>query len=116
MLAGRPPMEQGYQGHGKTGSPLTPGTCIYACYGASMPKTIQIRDVADDDYAALVVRAAEAGVTVPELLRREVSRLAARPTVEEWLARTRRRSSGVTRAEVLDALDETRGPWPDARR
>ena len=70
----------------------------------------------DDDYAALSRRAAEAGVSVPELLRREIVRLAARPTMEEWLSRTRRRSSPVTRAEVLDALDEERGPWPDAGR
>jgi hypothetical protein len=81
-----------------------------------MPRTIQIRDVDDGDYAALVRRAAEAGITVPELLRREVARLAARPTVEEWLARTRRRSSAVSRTEVLDALDESRGAWPDAGR
>ncbi len=79
-----------------------------------MPKTIQIRDVDDEDYAALVRRAAEAGITVPELLRREVARLAARPSVGEWLARTRRRTSAVTRSEVLEALDEARGPWPDA--
>jgi antitoxin FitA len=81
-----------------------------------MPKTIQIRDVADDVYAALAKRAAEAGLTVPDLLRREARRLAARPTVEEWLARTRRRPSGITRAEVIEAVDELRGPWPDADR
>ena len=79
-----------------------------------MPKTIQIRDLDDDVYAALVRRAAEAEITVPELLRREAARLASRPTVEEWLARTRRRPSSTTRAEVLAALDEQRGPWPDA--
>lgn len=81
-----------------------------------MPKTIQIRDVDDDVYAALARRAAEAGITVPDLLRREAARLAARPTVEEWLARTRRRPSRITRAEIVDALDELRGPWPDADR
>jgi antitoxin FitA len=81
-----------------------------------MPKTIQIRDVDDDVYAALARRAAEAGITVPDLLRREAARLAARPTVEEWLARTRRRPSGIRRAEIIDALDELRGPWPDADR
>jgi hypothetical protein len=81
-----------------------------------MARTIQIRDLDDDVYAALVRRGAEAGLTVPELLRREAARLAARPTVEEWLARTRRRPSAVSSAEVLDALDEQRGPWPDARR
>ena len=81
-----------------------------------MPKTIQIRDVDDGDYAALVRRAAEAGITVPELLRQEVARLAARPSVSEWLGRTRRRGSSVGRAEVIEALDEARGPWPDAGR
>jgi antitoxin FitA len=79
-----------------------------------MPKTVQIRDLDDDVYAALARRAAEAGVSVPELLRSEAARLAARPTMEEWLSRTRRRSSPVSRTEVLAALDERRGPWPDA--
>jgi hypothetical protein len=81
-----------------------------------VPKTIQIRDVDDDVYAALARRAAEAGITVPDLLRREAARLAARPTVDEWLARTRRRPSGITRVEIAEALDELRGPWPDADR
>ncbi|MGI8778252.1 MAG: hypothetical protein ACR2LJ_12925 [Acidimicrobiales bacterium] len=81
-----------------------------------MPKTIQIRDLDDDVYAALRRRAVEAGLTVPELLRREATRLAARPTVDEWLARTRRRPSDINRADVLAALDERRGPWPRAGR
>jgi hypothetical protein len=81
-----------------------------------VPKTIQIRDVDDEVYAALSRRAAEAGITVPDLLRREAGRLASRPTVDEWLARTRRRPSSITRREVIEALDELRGPWPDARR
>lgn len=79
-----------------------------------MPKTVQIREIDDEVYAALTQRAAEAGLTVPELLRREAARLASRPSVEEWLERTRRRPSSITRSEVLDALDELRGPWPDA--
>lgn len=79
-----------------------------------MPKTVQIRDLDDDVYAGLTRRAAEAGTSVPELLRAEAARLAARPTVGAWVERTRRRSSPVGRAEVLAALDEQRGPWPDA--
>ena len=59
---------------------------------------------------------AESGVSVPELLRREAARLAARPTIEQWLSRTRRRPSQITSAEIVDALDEVRGPWPDADR
>ena len=70
----------------------------------------------DDVYEALRRRASEAGLTVPELLRREATRLAGRPTVEEWLARTSRRPSPVARADVMAALDELRGQWPDADR
>lgn len=81
-----------------------------------MPRTIQIRDLDDDVYTALVRRASEAGLSVPELLRREAARLAARPTVEEWLARTRRRPSALSTEDVLEALDDQRGAWPDARR
>lgn len=81
-----------------------------------MPKTIQIRDLDDELYEALRRRAAEARLSVPELLRREAIRLAARPTVEEWLARTSRRPSRIERADVLDALDESRGEWPRADR
>ena len=70
----------------------------------------------DEVYQALVRRAAEAGVTVPDLLRREAARLTARPTVQEWLARTRRPSSNLTPSEVLKAFDEMRGPLPRADR
>jgi hypothetical protein len=79
-----------------------------------MPKTVQIRDLPDDVYAGLARRAAEVGVTVPELLRTEAARIAARPSIESWLARTRRRSTDLGRADVLAALDEQRGAWPDA--
>jgi len=81
-----------------------------------MPKTVQIRDIDDEVYSALVRRAAEEGVTVPQLLRREATRLAARPSISAWLARTGRRPSAVSAAEVLASLDEWRGDWPDAHR
>lgn len=79
-----------------------------------MPKTVQIRDIDDDVYAALRLRAAEAGLSVPELLRREAARLARRPTVGEWLERTGRRPSQISRDEIVDALDDIRGEWPHA--
>ncbi|HET9690073.1 MAG TPA: hypothetical protein VFP61_02900, partial [Acidimicrobiales bacterium] len=77
-------------------------------------KTIQIRDLDDDVYAALVRRAAEQGVSVPELLRAEAGRLATRPSMASWLARTSRRGAAIGRAEVQAALDEHRGEWPRA--
>lgn len=88
----------------------------FCMLSSGMPKTVQIRDLDDDVYAGLVRRAAEAGTSVPELLRVEAARLAARPSVEEWLQRTRRRSSTLDRRQVLDALDEQRGGWPGAGR
>ena len=78
-----------------------------------MSKTLQIRDVPDETYQRLVQRAAESGITVPELLRREVDKLAGRLTSREWLERTRRLSGPVRESEVVDSLVETRGPWPD---
>ena len=80
----------------------------------AVSRTVQIRDLDDDVYAGLARRAAEAGISVPELLRIEATRLAARPSVEEWLKRTRRRSSPLGRLEIASALDEQRGSWPDA--
>ena len=79
----------------------------------AVPKTVQIRDLDDEVYAGLARRAAEAGMSVPELLRGEAVRLAARPSMGEWLQRTQRRSTPLGRVEILAALDEQRGPWPD---
>ncbi|MEI2776149.1 MAG: hypothetical protein V9G19_09300 [Tetrasphaera sp.] len=77
-----------------------------------MPRTIQIRDVDDEVYDALAQRAAEVGLSVPEYLRRETKRLAARPSIGEWLERTRRRSGAQSPRDTLEALDELRGAWP----
>src|ERR1700756_4504695 len=84
----------------------------YACCNADMPKTAEIRDLDDEVYAALVRRAAEEGITVPELLHRAAVRLAAQWSATQWLARTGRRPSAVSTAEVLETLDEWRGEWP----
>ncbi len=79
---------------------------------SAMPRTIQIRDLDDDVYEALTRRAAEVGVSVPEYLRKEAHRLAARLTVQEWLDRTRRRSGQHSSRDTLEGLDELRGAWP----
>lgn len=90
--------------------------CEVVCYYACMSKTVQIRDIDDDVYQELATRAAEMGLSVPDLLRREAVRLANRPSVAQWLDRTRRRPSQISRFEVLETLDEVRGEWPDADR
>ena len=80
-----------------------------------MPKTVQIRDIDDEVYAILKRRAADSGISVPELLRREANKIAARPSMKEWLERVNRKPvSNITSEEILDTLDSWRGPWPDA--
>ena len=91
-------------------------TCNIACYGADVPKTVQIRDIDDETYAALARRAAEEGVSVPEYLKREATRLASQPSMREWLASLRPKASKVTREDILRDLDELRGEWPDGGR
>ena len=79
-----------------------------------MTKTVQIRDIDEQVYAALKRRAAYLDMSVPEFVRREIARIASRPTPEEWLDRVSQRSSSGTMADVVALLDEHRGPWPDA--
>jgi hypothetical protein len=81
-----------------------------------MPKTVQIRDIDDEVYAALQRRAAEDGLSVPELLRREATRLAQRPSMKEWLDRVSSRPplATSTSEEIIRIIDEWRGPWPDS--
>jgi hypothetical protein len=77
-----------------------------------MPKTVQIRDIDDETYQGLSRRAAELGLSVPEFLRQEAERIARRPSMVEWLARTERRSGRARGTDVVAGLDELRGDWP----
>jgi len=57
-------------------------------------KTIQVRNVPDATHAVLRRRAAEAGMSLQEYLLGLLKGSAARPTVEEVLARADGRSGG----------------------
>ena len=52
-----------------------------------MSRMVQIRNVPEPLHRKLKVRAAQAGQTLSDYLLAEISRLAARPTREEMLAR-----------------------------
>ncbi len=73
-----------------------------------MGKSVQIRDLDDDVYKILAERAAGDDMSVPEFIRRELHRIAARPSLEAWLAGTRRRSVQHDRLITEAALDELR--------
>ena len=56
-----------------------------------MSKMIQLRNVPDDVHRTLKRRAAEEGTTLSELLVREVTAVARRPSLGELMQRIRRR-------------------------
>ena len=52
-----------------------------------MSKMIQIRNVPDEVHRELKVRAARQGTTLSDLLLREITNIAKKPTMDEMLAR-----------------------------
>lgn len=56
-----------------------------------MPKSVQIRDVPDEVVAILKGRAAASGLSLSDLLRIELIRVAGRPTHEELVRRIAQR-------------------------
>jgi antitoxin FitA len=79
------------------------GTCKHA---AHMPKMIQIRHVPDDVHRTLKERAAKAGMSLSDYLRREITRIASRATMEEVLESIRRR--GPIASEDFDSVETIR--------
>ncbi len=49
---------------------------------------IQIRDVPDQVHTILKARAAGEGMSLSDFLKRELARIAERPSMREWLERT----------------------------
>jgi plasmid stability protein len=82
-----------------------------------VPKTVQIRDLDDNVYAILQRRAAEEGISVPELLRQQAIRLASRPSMREWFDRASSHGRlDMSNEDISLVLDELRGPWADGDR
>jgi plasmid stability protein len=50
---------------------------------------IQVRDVPDRVHGTLKARAAREGMSLSDFIKRELGRVAERPTLEEWLDQTR---------------------------
>jgi antitoxin FitA len=72
-----------------------------------MPKTIQVRNVPDQVHKTLKARAAREGISLSDFIKRELQHTAERPTMREWLERTRQRrpiKSKLTAVQVIRAL------------
>lgn len=74
--------------------------------------SITIRNVSDDTRNVLAARAASSGKSLQEYLRAELTELAAKPTMAEWVARVREHRAtlggGATTEQILEAVHEGR--------
>lgn len=74
-----------------------------------MPKMIQVRNVPDDVHRALKIRAAAAGMSLSDYVKRDLEAATAQPTLEEIDVRVSARGRSAVRAEtVVSALREVR--------
>ncbi len=73
-----------------------------------MSKMIQIRNVPDEVHRRLKARAAEAGMTLSDYLRREVTEVARRPTVHDLVERLRSRTAVHLPTSAASAVREER--------
>lgn len=69
-----------------------------------MGRMLQVRNVPDDVHAELRRRARAAGVSLSEYLLRELERIAARPPIEEVLARSASRRLDISMADVVETI------------
>jgi plasmid stability protein len=67
-------------------------------------KVIQIRNVPDDVHRTLRARATAAGVSLSDYLLDELARVADRPALADVLARSSRRSGGVSTDAIVDSV------------
>lgn len=74
-----------------------------------MSKMIQVRNVPDDVHRTLKSRAAAAGMSLSDYIKRDLEITATRPTLEELDARVSARARSDVRAgTVVSALREAR--------
>ena len=79
-----------------------------------MPKMIQIRNVPDDVHKKLKAKAARQGLSLSEMLLREATLLAGRPTFEELSEKiSRSERVNTTAEEIVQIIREARGPLPN---
>lgn len=76
-----------------------------------MSKMIQVRDVPDELHGVLKARAAREGMTLSDFIKKELGRIAERPSMKEWLERTRQLKPIVgpqTPAQIIREMRDNR--------
>jgi hypothetical protein len=73
-----------------------------------MSKMIQVRDVPDRVHSTLKARSAREGMTLSDFIKRELARVAERPSLNEWLERTEHLKPVRTRKTAVQAIRQLR--------
>ena len=76
-----------------------------------MSKMIQVRDVPERVHGTLKSRAAREGMSLSDFIKRELERMAERPTMREWLEQTQSVKpvhSKSTAAQIVRELRDER--------
>jgi plasmid stability protein len=73
-----------------------------------MSKMIQVRDVPESVHSTLKSRAAREGMSLSDFIKRELERVAERPTMQEWLERTRNAKPIATKMSAARVIRELR--------
>ena len=73
-----------------------------------MPKMIQIRNVPDEVHRALKARAARQGMSMSDFLKLELVRALEKPSMSEWLERTKHRTPIPTKRSAAQIIRELR--------
>ena len=69
---------------------------------------IQVRDVPDSVHGTLKSRAAREGMSLSDFIKRELERLAERPTLQEWLERTQQAKPIPSRRSAAQVIRQLR--------
>jgi antitoxin FitA len=80
---------------------------------------IQVRGVPDQLHGTLKARAARQGMSLSDFIKKELERIAERPTMREWLETTRRAKPILAKrsaAEIVRELRDGRARPIDCRR
>ncbi|MGH9583691.1 MAG: FitA-like ribbon-helix-helix domain-containing protein [Bryobacteraceae bacterium] len=78
------------------------------CMLMNMSKLVRIRDLPDQAHSTLKVRAAREGMSLSDFIKRELERTAARPSMQEWLERTRQAKPILARRSPAQIVRQLR--------
>jgi len=69
---------------------------------------IQLRDVSEQMHSTLKARAAREGMSLSGFIKRELERMLERPTLQEWLERTRKAERIPTKQSAAQVVRKLR--------